>query len=75
MNLYPAIFMVAGLIRSSVVVYDVLSSWSQSIRDKEFLVELRLKNHDPEAEKPADALQGQESSHVGVELRGAEAVD
>ncbi|KAJ2917102.1 hypothetical protein MD484_g3273, partial [Candolleomyces efflorescens] len=50
-NLYPAIFMVAGLIRSSFVVYDILASWSQTIRDKEFLVELRLKNHEPEVEK------------------------
>jgi E3 ubiquitin-protein ligase MARCH6 len=55
-NLYPAIFMVAGLIRSSFVVYDILASWSQSIRDKEFLVELRLKNHEPEQEKVAEAL-------------------
>ncbi|EFI27420.1 RING finger membrane protein [Coprinopsis cinerea okayama7 len=48
MNIYPAIFVFATLVRSSVVFYDVLSSWSQSIRDKEFLVELRLKNHEPE---------------------------
>lgn len=53
-NLYPAIFMIAGLIRSSFVVYDILASWSQSIRDKEFLVELRLKNHEPELDKVAE---------------------
>lgn len=30
-------------------------SWSQSIRDKEFLVEMRLRNHDPDAEdEPVD---------------------
>lgn len=28
-------------------------SWSQSIRDKEFLVEMRLRNHDPDAEDKA----------------------
>lgn len=48
MVVYPSIFMFAGLIRSSVVLYGLLSSWSQAIRDKEFLVELRLRNHDPD---------------------------
>ena len=55
-NLYPAIFMVAGIIRSSFVVYDILASWSQTIRDKEFLVELRLKNHEPEVEKEKEPV-------------------
>ncbi|TFK17884.1 hypothetical protein FA15DRAFT_675738 [Coprinopsis marcescibilis] len=50
MHTYPAIFLFVGLIRSTVVLYDVLSTWSQTIRDKEFLVELRLKNHDPKVE-------------------------
>jgi E3 ubiquitin-protein ligase MARCH6 len=40
--------MTAGLVRSSVILYGVLSKWSQSIRDKEFLVEMRLRNHEPE---------------------------
>lgn len=48
MHVYPGIFMFAGLIRSAVVLYDMLSSWAQSIRDKEFLVEMRLRNHEPE---------------------------
>lgn len=54
MHIYPGIFMLAGLIRSATVLYDLLSSWSQSIRDKEFLVEMRLRNHEPEnvKEKP-----------------------
>lgn len=30
-----------------MVGIDLLASWSQSIRDKEFLVEMRLRNHDP----------------------------
>lgn len=29
----------------------LLSSWSQSIRDKEFLVEMRLRNLEPPEEK------------------------
>ncbi|KAF8880202.1 hypothetical protein BD779DRAFT_1549951 [Infundibulicybe gibba] len=48
MHIYPAIFMLVGLLRSAMVLFDLLSSWSQSIRDKEFLVEMRLRNHEPE---------------------------
>jgi E3 ubiquitin-protein ligase MARCH6 len=40
--------MTAGLVRSGVILYGMLSKWSQSIRDKEFLVEMRLRNHEPE---------------------------
>ncbi|KAG5640450.1 hypothetical protein DXG03_008621 [Asterophora parasitica] len=50
MHIYPGIFMLAGLVRSSIVLYGMLASWSQSIRDKEFLVEMRLRNHEPEKE-------------------------
>ena len=32
----------------------VFSSWSQTIRDKEFVVEMRLRNLDPESEKDKD---------------------
>jgi len=48
LHVYPGIFMTAGLVRSNVVLYGMLSKWSQSIRDKEFLVEMRLRNHEPE---------------------------
>jgi len=48
MVVYPGIFLFAGLVRSTMVLYDLISSWSQSVRDKEFLVELRLRNHEPE---------------------------
>ncbi|KAF6753084.1 hypothetical protein DFP72DRAFT_903296 [Ephemerocybe angulata] len=50
-NLHPIIFIVAASIRVCVLTYKLLALWSQSIRDKEFLVELRLRNHDPESEK------------------------
>ncbi|KAG7444454.1 uncharacterized protein BT62DRAFT_952269 [Guyanagaster necrorhizus] len=48
-HLYPAIFIVAASSRSAFLSMDLLSSWSQSIRDKEFLVEMRLRNHDQDA--------------------------
>lgn len=44
MHVYPGIFAVVGLSRVIVSAMTVLSSWSQSIRDKEFLVEMRLQN-------------------------------
>ncbi|KAG6907887.1 hypothetical protein DXG01_006994 [Tephrocybe rancida] len=50
MHIYPGIFMLAGLVRSSIILYSLLASWSQSVRDKEFLVEMRLRNHEPEKE-------------------------
>ncbi|KAG5336960.1 hypothetical protein C0989_011398 [Termitomyces sp. Mn162] len=52
MHIYPGIFMLAGLIRSATVLYGLLGTWSQSVRDKEFLVEMRLRNHEPEKEVP-----------------------
>ncbi len=45
-HVYPAIFIIAASSRSALLSMDLLSSWSQSIRDKEFLVEMRLRNHD-----------------------------
>lgn len=50
MHVYPGIFVFVGLMRSVVVLYDLLSTWSQTIRDKEFLVEMRLMNHDNKSE-------------------------
>ncbi|KAM6496827.1 hypothetical protein JOM56_007300, partial [Amanita muscaria] len=51
MHIYPGIFIFAGLMRSAVVLYDILSTWSQTIRDKEFLVEMRLLNHEADKQK------------------------
>jgi E3 ubiquitin-protein ligase MARCH6 len=42
------VFVLAATAHSAIILFGVLRSWSQSIRDKEFLVELRLKNHDPD---------------------------
>ncbi|KAF8629103.1 hypothetical protein AX15_003588 [Amanita polypyramis BW_CC] len=54
MHVYPGIFVFIGLMRSSVVLYDILSTWSQTIRDKEFLVEMRLMNHNNEKPEAKD---------------------
>ncbi|KAL4078894.1 hypothetical protein V8B97DRAFT_2021235 [Scleroderma yunnanense] len=44
---YPGIFAAAGLFRMCASAMGMVSLWSQSIRDKEFLVEMRLQNHEP----------------------------
>lgn len=46
-HVYPGIFAAAGLSRMCVSVMSLLSTWSQAVRDKEFLVEMRLQNHEP----------------------------
>ncbi|KAF8644973.1 hypothetical protein AX16_008157 [Volvariella volvacea WC 439] len=51
MRVYPGLFILLGLARSAEVAKELLATWSQSIRDTEFLVEMRLKNHEPEKEK------------------------
>jgi E3 ubiquitin-protein ligase MARCH6 len=51
MHVYPTVFLFAATLQSAAVAYDLLSSWSQTIRDKEFLVEMKLRNHEPELEK------------------------
>lgn len=43
-HVYPGIFTVVGLSRVVVSAMTVLSGWSQSVRDKEFLVEMQLQN-------------------------------
>ncbi|KAJ7623737.1 hypothetical protein FB45DRAFT_1089571, partial [Roridomyces roridus] len=48
MEVYPCIFVIVAGVRFSAVLYDMLSTWSQAIRDKEFLVEMRLRNLEPD---------------------------
>jgi len=50
MHIYPSVFVLAGAFRTAITLYGILSAWSQAIRDKEFLVEMRLRNHEPELE-------------------------
>ncbi|KAJ7708893.1 hypothetical protein B0H17DRAFT_1174191 [Mycena rosella] len=51
MEVYPAIFVIAAGIRFGAVLLEMLGTWSQSIRDKEFLVEMRLRNLEPDSSK------------------------
>ena len=51
--MYPGIFTGVGIAHATFAFSKVARSWSQTIRDKEFVVEMRLRNHDPELEKTA----------------------
>lgn len=56
MHIYPGIFASVGIIRLGMTGSGALSQWSQSIRDTEFLVEMRLRNYeqDKESEKKGE---------------------
>ncbi|KAI1796687.1 hypothetical protein LXA43DRAFT_986618 [Ganoderma leucocontextum] len=54
LHVYPGIFTAAGLVHGAYALSKVLGSWSQTIRDKEFLVEMRLRNLEPGQEKNAE---------------------
>ncbi|EKM50520.1 uncharacterized protein PHACADRAFT_263859 [Phanerochaete carnosa HHB-10118-sp] len=47
LHIYPGICTLTAACLAAVASYDVISSWSQTVRDKEFLVEMRLQNLDP----------------------------
>ena len=51
MHVFPGIFAAAGFFRMAGSLGGVFISWSQSVRDKEFLVEMRLRNLEPEDKK------------------------
>ena len=70
MHVYPGIFVGAGLIRLGVTGSGALSRWSQSIRDTEFLVEMRLRNYEQDkgSEKEEKVRDGSDAdSVVGTE--------
>ncbi|KAK7031639.1 RING-CH-type domain-containing protein [Favolaschia claudopus] len=50
MEVYPALFVAVAGGRFAAVLLEMLGTWSQAIRDKEFLVEMRLRNLEPEVE-------------------------
>lgn len=54
LHIYPGICTVTAACLAAVAGYDVISTWSQTVRDKEFLVEMRLQNLDPEQESKGE---------------------
>lgn len=47
LHVYPSLFLGTAAIQTTLGLLSLLTSWSQTVRDKEFLVEMRLRNHDP----------------------------
>ncbi|OBZ73915.1 ERAD-associated E3 ubiquitin-protein ligase doa10 [Grifola frondosa] len=62
LHVYPTIFTFAATTHGIIVLSKVIVTWSQSIRDKEFLVEMRLRNLEPEAEQQAK-IEGEEDEY------------
>lgn len=58
LHVYPSIFTAVGVSQMIWFLGGFLKTWSQSIRDKEFLVELQLKNY--EAKKKASSAKERE---------------
>ena len=50
-NVYPGIFVGVGIARGAWGLFKMYLKWSQTVRDKEFLVEMRLRNLEPEETK------------------------
>jgi E3 ubiquitin-protein ligase MARCH6 len=67
MHVYPGIFAAAGLVRLGVTGSGLLSRWSQSIRDTEFLVEMRLRNYEQDKE---NEKKGEEKGRAGGDADG-----
>lgn len=73
---YSSLFCLAGLMHTFILLRGLLASWSQAVRDKEFLVEMRLKNHEPTKESKSKMIapthgpvqqekdQGQEAENI-----------
>ena len=75
MHVYPIVFVFAATIRSGIVLFDLLSSWSQAIRDKEFLVEMKLRNHEPELENGLDKGKGARNEEIRLPPLEVETVE
>lgn len=50
-SIYPGIFTGVGVLRGAFGLVTVYLKWAQTVRDKEFLVEMRLRNLEPEENK------------------------
>jgi len=68
--IYPGIFTTVGILRGAFGVVTVYLKWAQAVRDKEFLVEMRLRNleleesREKQAEKKEEREQEQEEAPV-----------
>ena len=66
LHVYPGICTFTATVLALRAAYEVVNSWSQTVRDKEFLVEMRLQNLelDQEAKEKTKAEETAEGSPV-----------
>jgi len=78
LHVYPSIFTAAGCAHGITALSSLVGSWSQSVRDKEFLVEMRLQNLEQDAaaakERKKANVEETHSPLVGVDV-DADAAD
>jgi E3 ubiquitin-protein ligase MARCH6 len=76
MHVYPSVFILAGTVHSAILLCKILSTWSSAIRDKEFLVEMRLRNLEPElVQRNDENVEGGDATlREAEELPGVEPV-
>lgn len=55
-SIYPGIFVGVGIVRVIWTLHRMYMKWSQTVRDKEFLVKMELRNLEP-GETRAKAMQ------------------
>ncbi|KDQ50759.1 hypothetical protein JAAARDRAFT_81797 [Jaapia argillacea MUCL 33604] len=55
LHVYPGIFALVGIFRLLKSSFGMLSIWSQSVRDTEFLVEMRLQNLESRKREDGDS--------------------
>jgi len=75
MHVYPSVFILAGTVHSAILICKILSTWSSAIRDKEFLVEMRLRNLEPElVQRNDENVEGDVTLPEAVEMPDLEPV-
>ena len=67
--IYPSIFVAVAVCQFAMSLVGVFAKWTQSIRDKEFLVELRLRNldHPRKTEKITSTDRGSGDDAITVD--------
>ena len=67
-SIYPGIFAGVGVVRGIWGLHKMYMKWSQTVRDKEFLVEMRLRNLEPEETrgKSVEKREEQEQDEAAV---------
>ena len=57
-TIYPGIFTGVGVLRGAFGLVAVYMKWAQTVRDKEFLVEMRLRNLELEEKETREKAEG-----------------